>query len=1491
MKKNMMKRIATLLTFLITLQVGISRENVPGTSPNNNGSGDGQRVGNSMKVLTGCAPGKAQTEIKLNNVRTRILTCGDMWWDLQNAKYEVPKGSNSYASFAGSLWFGGKVGPQLRVSAMTYRQGGVDFWPGPLDPTSVDIDATTCNSYDKHWRFIRTDVDEFYSKYASTKDPSNANYGSAPEAGYTIPSWIKDYPGDAPSPTASFFYLAPFVDVDNDFKYIPENGDYPAYNVLSAPVAQGQCKKRLFGDETLFWVFNDAGNIHSESESPAVIGVEIRAQAFEFATSDELNDMTFYNFEIINRSSNTLDSTYFAVWVDADLGAYDDDFIGCDVERGLGYIYNGDNYDEDQSGQTGYHGQLPALGCDFFQGPNADINDGVDNDRDGCTDCTYFVDPQTGDVDLTNQIPDEVLPEQIIMSRFSYYNNTADPKNGNPSGNGTGQQFYNLMIGKWKDGSPITWGGNGVGGSVPCKFVYPDESDPNFLSTNGVPATPFPWNEVTAGSTKGDRRFLQSAGQFQLLPGAVNYVTFGMPFVRTTSDNNFAAIPLLQAADDKAQALFDQCFKVLDGPDAPDMTIQELNNELIIFLSNKASSNNYEQKRYRELDVTIPQLFGGATDRFYRFEGYMVYQLKDESVSQTDLDNSDKARLIFQCDIKNGVKQVINYNTDPTLGIVPQLMTPVANNEGIYNSFKVSEDQFAEGDKKLVNHRTYHFMAVSYAFNQYLPYRQDVAPGTVIDSVQITATDTFVYSSTSHDPSGDYTGQKKPFLKGRKNIKVYSAVPHNPAPEANGTIANSTYGFGPKVTRIEGQGNGGYALDLTQETIDRIMNPAGDWFEDSLIYENTRGPINVKVIDPLRVLGGDFVVKLKKVYPFTVGPNKGLDSAYTEGLTSDLDSGKVKGAYKFQIEGTYVNGSGQTKTKTWNADEAIGVGQEQILLGVDGEPLGISVTIKSGADPNRAVINQIGSTQQGELLESSISFTDAGLNWLTGVRDFDGETPFNWILSGTTTNPAKAYYSDVLESNPNDPTEIYIGDPNEVWENVVNRTWAPYRFVAWSSPGSSGSNEAAPAPGFNANFAAVNYAFNKKKNVDLDNRNISSVDIVFTSDKSKWTRCAVIEMNHFPVGGKYQKFALKKRLSVDKNGNKASVADSTANLSSTNPNDANYISPFGMGWFPGYAINIETGERLNMVFGENSTDANNNGNDMIWNPTSNYVDENTGKYVFGGMHYIYVFGHNSDGVSAGKPIDVPRYDAGAALVKMLDVSMTSGNGGTNGYAKVVEAWRDAMWVNLPIVRSTFASSFPANQQPSIPTDVKVRIRVTKPMRYGWAANWAASYSTPAVNNNNSGTTTLNSTNPANLTSFISSNPRNNNFPMYKFNTWDLVAKTDDAATAQEALNLINVVPNPYYGHSKYERTRIDNVIKIINLPVKCKIRIYTINGTLIRTINKDTDATTDVVWDLKNEKNIPIASGLYIIHIDAQGIGEKIIKWFGVMRPLDLQSY
>jgi flagellar hook assembly protein FlgD len=104
------------------------------------------------------------------------------------------------------------------------------------------------------------------------------------------------------------------------------------------------------------------------------------------------------------------------------------------------------------------------------------------------------------------------------------------------------------------------------------------------------------------------------------------------------------------------------------------------------------------------------------------------------------------------------------------------------------------------------------------------------------------------------------------------------------------------------------------------------------------------------------------------------------------------------------------------------------------------------------------------------------------------------------------------------------------------------------------------------------------------------------------------------------------------------------------------------------------------------------------------------------------------------------------------------------------------------------------------------------------------------------------------------------------------------------------LDNINIVPNPYYAFSSYETNKLDNRVKITNLPEVCTVSIYDLNGTRIRQFKKG-DPTTSLDWDLKNDQNIPIASGTYIIHVNVPNIGEKVLKWFGVMRPIDLDSF
>ncbi|MAZ36690.1 MAG: hypothetical protein CL842_04485 [Crocinitomicaceae bacterium] len=109
--------------------------------------------------------------------------------------------------------------------------------------------------------------------------------------------------------------------------------------------------------------------------------------------------------------------------------------------------------------------------------------------------------------------------------------------------------------------------------------------------------------------------------------------------------------------------------------------------------------------------------------------------------------------------------------------------------------------------------------------------------------------------------------------------------------------------------------------------------------------------------------------------------------------------------------------------------------------------------------------------------------------------------------------------------------------------------------------------------------------------------------------------------------------------------------------------------------------------------------------------------------------------------------------------------------------------------------------------------------------------------------------------------------------------------TSNLLTAQDAL--FN-----HYGKSEgLSSNEIYDIAQDNAGPQTVTVRIYTINGTLVRTLEKDDDTITFLEWDLKNQSRVPIASGMYIYHIDAPGIGETILKWMAVMRPIDLDNF
>ncbi len=126
---------------------------------------------------------------------------------------------------------------------------------------------------------------------------------------------------------------------------------------------------------------------------------------------------------------------------------------------------------------------------------------------------------------------------------------------------------------------------------------------------------------------------------------------------------------------------------------------------------------------------------------------------------------------------------------------------------------------------------------------------------------------------------------------------------------------------------------------------------------------------------------------------------------------------------------------------------------------------------------------------------------------------------------------------------------------------------------------------------------------------------------------------------------------------------------------------------------------------------------------------------------------------------------------------------------------------------------------------------------------------------------------------------------------------------DTKSEVEVALDMVNVVPNPYYGFSAYETGQFSNIVKITNLPPKCQVSIFSIDGKFIRQYNRDEvpqkvnspyrgiterQISPALEWDLTNFKGIPVSSGAYLIHIKETNTGEeRIIKWFGVARKFD----
>ncbi|MES2702981.1 MAG: T9SS type A sorting domain-containing protein [Bacteroidota bacterium] len=436
-------------------------------------------------------PFPATDSLNINKINAAVLVHGDMWWNADHANYATtsffPNGTRkSIGGYGNALWMSGFDGAgQLHVAAQTYRQDGNDYWPGPLD-AGGSLSYATSRDWAKVWKVNRSEIQHFLATMGHT--PAN-----------TAPS-ILTWPGKGNThargndgvPLTVSTDMAPFTDVNGNGIYEPLSGDFPDVK----------------GDQALWWVFSDNGPTHDQSDGMP-LKAEVHAMSYAYSRGTLIDNVIYYDYHIINKSTNNYPNFRAAMYNNIDLGNFNDDYIGFDSSFRLSIVYNGVADDGSLSGwPAGSYGtSVPIVGVTIVAAPG---------DAGG----TY-----------------------IPAGNFVYHT-------GSPSviGVPTADYEYNNYIhGKKRDGSFYT---DDYGN--PVNYVY-----------IGNPSIPGGWSECWANNAPEDKGTILSSRDFALPAGGSQRIVYAL-VVTDTGQGQACGSPTLSFNGIKTVA--DTAWKVYKNP-------------------------------------------------------------------------------------------------------------------------------------------------------------------------------------------------------------------------------------------------------------------------------------------------------------------------------------------------------------------------------------------------------------------------------------------------------------------------------------------------------------------------------------------------------------------------------------------------------------------------------------------------------------------------------------------------------------------------------------------------------------------------------------------------------------------------------------------------------------------------------------------------------------------------------------------------------------
>jgi len=398
-----------------------------------------------------------------------------------------PKSSNPHSiTFTEGLYFGGKVNGEIRVNGSAYRTG---FVPGSILENGFSDDPMK-----KDYKIYRYRKDWHSLPPGNEKNRLEFDYNNWPvQAG------------------------APYLDFDKDGAYTP-GFDEPGNK----------------SDDFFFFVANSTDSAASAMAygSPPT-AIEVQVSTWGYDSEDELKNILFRKFKVINKENVPITDTYFTYFVDDEIGDANDDYVGCDTIYNMGYTYNGD-----QDDQGFFNDKPPAVGRMFIQGPAVESS----HDDSAFVNSEWIKGHKNLPVTSFMNIINAGHPYMYIDPRQRVYEGTLE--------------FYNIMEGNFINGYPK---------------IDPNNGDTVKISVAGDPVEGTGWYQGAGwpgGPVPGNQRYYMSTGPFTIEPGESKELVIAV-IIALGNDNIDSITELRKTADKVIDFYFTENYTVKDDEIIP----------------------------------------------------------------------------------------------------------------------------------------------------------------------------------------------------------------------------------------------------------------------------------------------------------------------------------------------------------------------------------------------------------------------------------------------------------------------------------------------------------------------------------------------------------------------------------------------------------------------------------------------------------------------------------------------------------------------------------------------------------------------------------------------------------------------------------------------------------------------------------------------------------------------------------------------------------